>query len=81
MAYDSFKKYMSPDFQASAQPQMQWMPWDDQQQQSDQFGQLGSILGQLKPQGGMAKGGMMPDVEGKAMGGMGGKAGGGSSSL
>ena len=73
---NDFKRFMSPDFQASTQPQMAWMPWDDQQQQNDQ---LGSVLGQLKPQGGGAKGGMMAGVEGKPM--MGGTASGGTSSL
>lgn len=77
MADRNFQRFMSPDFQASQQPAMAWMPWEDNQQQG---ADLGSILGQLKPQGQspMGKGDM-------AMGGMEGKAspmaGGGKGSL
>lgn len=35
-----------PTFQASTEPVLDWMPWNDQQQQ--QGSELGSILGQLK---------------------------------
>lgn len=72
-----FRRFMSPDFQASPQPALDWMPWEDQQQQGTD---LGSILGQLKPQGQanpmMGKGGMMPSAEGKP-----GMMGGGKGSL
>lgn len=76
MANDQFRRFMSPDFQASTQPALDWMPWDDQGQQ--QGADLGSILGQLKPQGQanpmMGKGGMMPSAEGKSpLAGAGGK--------
>lgn len=39
-----FKRFMSPDFQASAQPQMAWMPWDENQNNQN----AGSIVDQLK---------------------------------
>lgn len=61
----SMRNFMSPDFQASSQPMMEWMPWENQEQQGSQ---LGSILGQLKPQGqspAMGKGDMAMGTEGK----------------
>jgi hypothetical protein len=39
-----FKKYMSPDFQASSQPAMDWMPWE----QNNDAGNMGNIVDQLK---------------------------------
>jgi hypothetical protein len=59
MAQNNFRNFISPDFQASQQPMMEWMPWENQEQQG---ADLGSILGQLKPQGqapAMGKGDMM----------------------
>lgn len=79
MANDQFRKFMSPDFQASSQPVMDWMPWD----QNNDAANMGSIVDLLKPklqqQSPMTKGGGMPGMEGKGM--MPTGKGGGASSL
>ena len=61
MPYDQMRKYMAPDFQAQAAPQLEWMPWE----QNNDTANMGNIVDQLKQRQSKPKG-----AAGSAIGGV-----------